>query len=606
MTAQGRDAGQEALRPAVVLFGTGMKELGRPEPGRRRAIRLLLALALVALTGLVFFPVARFEFINYDDPIYVFDNAHVTRGLTGGGIAWALGDRSMLWLPLTWISLMADVSLFGVNPGMHHLVNVLYHGAATVVLFLVLAAMTGTLWRSALVAVLFALHPLHVQSVAWISERKDVLCGFFLMLVLGAYLAYAKRPGPGRYLLVLLLFALGLMAKPMLVTVPLVLLLLDFWPLGRLFPRSASSTLPGGRSATAAVVRAVAEKLPLMLLAAGALIPMFLPSQAVLVAGRVSQPMIYPLSMRLVNSLVSFPFYVWKMLWPVDLSILYPHPRTFFPVWMVAVAVLMLIAASAYGLRAARRQPWLLMGWCWYVTTLIPVAGAVQIGDHVVADRYSYLPLVGLFIAVAWGGAAFLRGRPALGKALLPSAAVAILVLFALARREVGFWRNSLTIFGRAIEVTDGNYIALDQVGMAYASLGRPAEAIEKFRASIAAYPWRSSAHYNLGSALGLSGRTREAIESLNRAVLINPGDAMAHNNIGAAHLDLGRPEEAMKSIETALRLDPGMAQAHFNRGRASVLLGQKATALEEYGVLRQIDGRLAGELLDLVVRTCR
>jgi cytochrome c-type biogenesis protein CcmH/NrfG len=461
--------------------------------------------------------------------------------------------------------------------------------------------MTGALWPSALVAALFAIHPLHVQSVAWISERKDILSGLFFALTLAAYHAYARRPGPGRYLSVLLIFALGLLAKQMLVTVPLVLLLLDFWPLGRLFPRGVSPLPPAGRRA--AVLRLAVEKLPLVLLGAGALIPVFHASGGVVVAGRAIRPMIYPLSVKLVNSFVSYPFYVCKMLWPVQLSILYPHPRTYFPVWMVAAGVLTLLVVSILGLRAARRQPWLLTGWFWYVAMLAPVAGAVQIGDHVVADRYSYLPLVGLFTAIAWGGAAYLRRRPGAGRVLLPAAAVAVLVLSALARREVGYWRDSLTIFGRAIEVTAGNYIALDQVGMAYAALGRKTEAIEKFRESIAAFPWRSSAHYNLGSLLGVNGRTLEAIDALRTAILINPGEVLAHNNLGAAYIDLGRPREALVSVETALRLDPGLAEAHFNKGRALLLLGDRAAATEEVEALRQLDGRLAGELRELIGR---
>lgn len=557
---------------------------GNHGPAPARLKTLAAALAIAALIAAVFWPVAGFDFINYDDPAYVTDNAHVPGGLSLDGVAWALKDRSLLWVPLTWVSLMADVSLFGVDAGKTHLVNVVYHAAAAILLFLVLLRMTGSRRPSALVAALFAIHPLHVQSVAWIAERKDVLSALLLFSTVVAYLAYARRPGSGRYVAVLVLFAFGLMAKPMLVSAPLLLLALDFWPLGRLSG--------GGPNARGRLLRRVAEKIPLLLLALGALLP-------TLGSGPGDRFMVYPPGIRFVNSFVSYLFYVKKTIWPADLSILYPHPRAYYPTVAVALALLLLAAATTLAVRAARRHPALLAGWSWYLASLAPVSGVIQIGDHIVADRYSYLPLVGLFMAGAWSGQTLLRRRPELAKALVPAAALAVLALALMAHREVWRWRDSLTIFGRATQVTRGNHIALEQMGMAYASQGRQAEAIDAFRQSIAAFPFRATAHTGLGTALGISGRPREAAEALTMAVRIDPALALAHGNLGAAQLQLGRVDEAIASLETALRLNPRLSQAHFTLGWARAQRGERSAALEHYETLRRLDARLAGALLE-------
>jgi tetratricopeptide (TPR) repeat protein len=552
--------------------------------GRASAARLktlAAALLIAALIAAVFFPVAGFDFINYDDPAYVGASPHVTGGLTLGNVAWAFRDLSLLWIPLTKISLMADVSLFGVVPGRIHLVNVFYHAAAAILLLIALLRMTGARWPSALVAALFAIHPLHVQSVAWIAERKDVLSALLLFGCLSAYVAYARRPGVRRYLAVLLLCGLGLMAKPMLVSAPALLLALDFWPLGRLGDRRR-------------IVSAVAEKVPLLLLGLAALLPTLLTPPD-------ERFRLYPLAVRCVNSLVAYAYYVANMLWPADLSIIYPHPRTYFPLETVLPSLLLLVAVTAFAVRFARRQPALLAGWLWYLACLAPAAGLVQIGDHVVADRYSYLPLVGLFFAGVWGVRSLVRPRTGLEIAAGGAAGLLVLALALSAHREVLFWRDSLSIFGRATQVTAGNHIALEQLGMAYASQGRQAEAIGLFRESIAAFPYRASVYNGLGTALGISGHPGEAADAFRSAIRIDPALALARSNLGAALLQLGQVPEAIASLEAALRLDPLLPQAHFTLGCARARRGELSAALAQHETLRRLDGRLADALLEQI-----
>jgi protein O-mannosyl-transferase len=523
----------------------------------RTGWKVLLCLLLGAVTLGVFFPVGRHEFINFDDPDYVVQNPMVNQGLSWPGAAAAFTrSHSGNWHPLTWLSHMVDCQLFGLNAGGHHWVNVAFHAANTVLLFLLLAQLTGGLWRSAFVAGLFALHPLHVESVAWVAERKDVLSAFFFLLTLLAYAKYVAR-GEGRgaegqssqltphaprstlhaspwYILSLLLFALGLMSKPMLVTLPLVLLLLDYWPLQRFSLSTIHSQLS----------TLLLEKLPFCLLAGASALTTFVVQYRV---GTVSSLERVPLGERLGNAVVSCVAYLWTMLWPRDLSIIYPlvPPEG----WRIAAAGVVLLGISALALRWVRSRPWLLVGWLWFLVMLLPVIGLVQVGSQARADRYTYLPLVGVFVALTWTGAEWL-GRTRVGR--WGGAVVAVGLLSACVvgtRFQLPFWQNTMTLFGRALVTTTRNAMA----------------------------------HYNLGAAFAEAGQLEVALQHYAQALEINPAYGEAHNNLGCILAQQGKPAEARTHFERALALNPRHSRAHRNLGNILAATNDFAGALPEY-----------------------
>jgi len=461
-----------------------------------------------------------------------------------------------------------DVQLFGFNPYWHHRMNLLFHVANTLLLFLVLLRMTKAFWQSAFVAALFALHPLHVQSVAWVAERKDVLSTLFWMLTMGAYCAYVERPGSRRYLLVLLLFALGLMAKPMLVTLPFVLLLLDYWPLGRFepdIPAGKTATKQGtamasgkgrgkakeNRYAAASPDRGesmgllIWEKLPLIGLAALSSVVTW---SVQLHGGTVSSTEALPLVVRVENAFVSYVVYVEKMIWPAGLAVYYPYPRL-LPLWQVLGAALLIVAVTLVVLRAAKRYRYLATGWLWYVGTLVPVIGLVQVGAQARADRYTYIPLIGLFIVMAWGIPDLLGKWRYRKEALAVSSALALSGLFVVTWTQVGYWQSGLMLFGHALEVTDRNHVAYEQRAETYADLGDP----------------------------------RRAIADYDRAIEINPQFALAYNNRGNGHRVLGDQQRALRDYDKALGIDPTLAEAYFNRGNTYAMLGNREEALADY-----------------------
>ncbi len=375
-------------------------------PIMRREILICLFLVLATLT--VYWQVGNYEFVNFDDDKYIIENFHVQKGLTRDSVIWAFTATHVSnWHPLTWLSHMLDFQLYGLNPSGHHLTNVFFHLVNTLLLFLVLKLMTGALWRSGLVAALFAVHPLHVESVVWVAERKDVLSTLFWMLTLWAYLGYTKRPGVKRYLVILLAFALGLMAKPMLVTLPFVLLLLDYWPLKRIELGQSAIGLPAASQPStiankpgAQAFRLLLEKTPMFVLAAVSSVVTFIVQKS---GGAVGALETYPFKIRMANALLSYVIYLKKMIWPQNLAVFYPHPGQSLPMWQAAGAGLLLVVVSIAVIRAGRRYPYLPVGWLWYVGTLVPVIGLVQVGDQAMADRYTYVSLIGLFIVVAWG-----------------------------------------------------------------------------------------------------------------------------------------------------------------------------------------------------------
>ncbi|MBI3939494.1 MAG: tetratricopeptide repeat protein [Acidobacteria bacterium] len=542
----------------------------------RERSRLLTIPILLLIPLLGFAQVISHDFVLYDDNMNVTGNRQVQEGLSGAGLRWALTTtHGANWHPLTWLSHMLDCQLFGLNPGGHHLTSLLFHLANTVLLFLVLTQTTGALGRSAIVALLFAIHPLHVESVAWVAERKDVLSTFFWMLTLLAYTAYARRPSPGRYLRVAVAFVAGLMSKPMLVTLPFVLLLLDYWPLGRYSLHAA----PFGRQSWTAW-KLIREKIPLFVLSA---ISSFITIAAQRSWGAVQTLEDLSLGARLANVIVSYAKYAQKMTWPAKLAAFYPHPGHSIPLWQVGVALLLLLCATAFILRAAARVPYLAVGWFWYLGTLVPVIGFVQVGGQAMADRYSYVPLIGLFIILAWGATQLVEKR-VYGRAMLrASAGVLISALAVCTWFQVGYWRDTATLFDHAIRAVPDNYLAYNNLGYLLAQEGRLDEAIAQYSEALKIRPRYVHAHNNIGAALAAKGRVDEAMEHYAAALQIRPGQTEAHVNVGIELASRGNVNEAIAQFALALRFDPNDAKAHYNLGLVLAGQGRSEEAIAHY-----------------------
>jgi tetratricopeptide (TPR) repeat protein len=575
---------------------------GRVGRGSGRAATTVCIFLFLAVV-LVFGRTVWFEFVDFDDLGTVSQNPMVSRGLTASGILWAFSHPEVSsWVPLTTISHMLDCQLFGLWAGGHHLTNVLLHGATSVLLLLVLRDMTGSLWRSAFVAALFALHPLRAESVAWITERKDVLSGLFFMLTLGAYTRWTRRPS-GSLVWVMVFLALGLLSKPMLVTTPFVLLLLDHWPL----PRADRIRLS----------RLVIEKIPLLLLSIAASIAQLMAAPADAVSGA-------SLATRIANAVASCAAYVDQMFWPVNLAAFYPYPRHGVAVLALISAILLLIVISAAVYRWRRPAPWLPVGWLWYLVMLAPVLGLIQAGEVSRADRYTYLPQIGLYLMVAWTAGSWCAGR---GKRVLIAGSLAVGVLVAasiMAFRQTAFWKDSETLWNRALACTINNdtahynlgtallndgqideaiahYQQTLQANPAYAdahmNLGRaflqkamPDEAIAHYRKAIDLKPAYAQAHYNLALALMQKSQVDEAIRHYERAIEINPAYFDARNNLGSALFQAGRLNDAIASYKNALRIDPHSARAHNNLAAALVQKGRIAEAISHYQEVLKID----------------
>jgi protein O-mannosyl-transferase len=516
-------------------------------PVTGRQLQLVVCLLLTALTLAVFWQVQFNDFILYDDPSYVTSNRHVQSGLTGRGIFWALTTTDVSnWHPLMWLSLMLDFDLFRLNPAGYHWTNLLFHIANTILLFTVFRRMTEDIWRSAFVAALFAIHPLHVESVAWISERKDVLSAFFWILTMWAYIRYTEHRGTGNYLMLIAAFVLGLMAKPMLVTLPFVLLLLDVWPLRRLpIPFTCfNKTLPddvGGREI--AWPHALWEKLPLFFLAFLSIVITYLAQMSWNAVGSLEA---FPLDIRLSNALIAYVQYMMKLIWPTDLAFFYPYVVWWSP-WVIAGAAFLLAGLTFLILKRMGTRPYLTVGWLWYLGTFVPVIGIVQVGSQAMADRYTYIPLIGLFMMIAWG-VPELFGNWRFRKMFLSVLSGVVLTVLALSSwQQVQYWRNSVTLFEHALSVTSGNYLAHNNLGVALSLAERTEEAVCHYSAALLIKPDYTDAHNNLGVTLAVQGKVDAAIGHYTQALLISPDHEKARANLAAA---LVRREGQRKAIE--------------------------------------------------------
>jgi len=569
---------------------------------RKILIPVLICLALAILTVITFWSLKDCGSINLDDNTYVFQNTYVQSGLNWNSIeqffffSSELVEKSSNWHPLTWLSLMLDYQIFGLNPQGFHLVNLLFHVMNTILLFLVLRRMTKTIWPSAFVACLFAIHPLHVESVVWITERKDVLSTFFWMLTMGAYSYYVEHPGLRRYFFVLLFFILGLMAKPMLITLPFVLLLLDYWPLQRfqaikpdqkvqpeIFKpetsdkqkkksknkQSAKETLEVKKPVDpeykwSLIYPLLWEKVPLFVLATLSSIVTYIAQQK---GGAVQSIEAFPLGVRIGNAFFSYIAYIGKMIWPSNLAVFYPHPEGWIP-WQVWGSVLLLIAITLLVIWRTKRSPYLATGWLWYIGTLVPVIGILQVGGQAMADRYTYIPLIGLFIMVSWGVPDFLKKWNYRKEILLTLSALSILCLSMITWTQVGYWQNSITLFDYTLKVTDNNWKIYNNRAVANRRLGNYSQAIGDYGRAIEIKPGFAEAYINRGNVYRDLGNYKQAIEDLNRAIEIKPDDAAAYINRGVAYSGLGNYNQAIKDYGRGIEIKPDYyLEAYYNRG---------------------------------------
>jgi len=556
-------------------------------------LKFAICAALIVITWAVFGQTVGHEFVNFDDPIYVSENDHVRAGLSWQGVAWAFTHiHSHNWHPLTTISHMLDCQLFGLKPGAHHFVNVLLHSATAALLFFLLAQFTGSpsspqdesvsprrpdrtgaIGSSAFVAAVFAIHPLHVESVAWISERKDVLSGLFFVLTLLAYFYYTRKPNIGRYLSVSILFACGLMSKPMLVTLPVILLLLDYWPLKRLSGPSAR--------------RVLVEKIPLVILSIASAVGTLVAQNEGIGLVRLE---VLPLSWRITNALVACLVYIWQMIWPANLALAYHHPGK-LPLWQVAGAAALLVAVTLGVFALRKRSPYLVVGWLWYLVMLVPVLGLIQVGGQAHADRYTYLPQIGLSLAVTWGVVDLARFWRYHGAILGAAAAIIISALALRAANQVWYWHDSERLWRHALTVTTENDVAHLGLGQLLLDQERLDDAITELQIVVARHPNDVDARLKLASALSeKKGRMNDAIAQYEAAAKIGAPDPDVETTLANLLLEEGRMEEAIRYYRDVVRLQPSSARAHYNLAVGLHRDKQLSEAIIHYKAALQID----------------
>jgi tetratricopeptide (TPR) repeat protein len=561
-------------------------------------VGLLLVLAVAA----VYWQAGRFEFVDFDDPLYITANPHVASGLTRSSVAWSLSfeeKEKTYWHPLTWLSHMLDVELFGLNPGPHHLMNVMLHLCNALLLFAFLTRLTGAPWLSGMVAALFAVHPVNVESVAWVAERKNVLSTLFWFLSLHAYIHYAHRRGRVRYAALIAIFTLGLMAKPMMVTLPCVMLLLDFWPLGSLSFGRAGDPSSASRPPVSALAgvrirwELVWEKIPMLFLA---LLASYLTTDSLKFAGSTIPFSLVPLSLRLQNALVSFLSYSGMILFPSHLAVFYPYPTTISLGRTVAAAVI-LAGVTGYAVLEMRKRPYLLVGWLWFLGTLAPVCGIVQVGLWPAkADRWAYIPAIGLFIIVVWSGNEYVqrwRWRGArCGACALALAIIAGLTLSA--HHQAGVWRNGVALFEYAVANTKDNSVAHGNLGGVLYAKGRIAEARFHFEEALRIDPDYYLPYYNIGIDYARLGKFEEAAKWYRKCLALNPQFAPAHKNMAAVQLTMGKGGQALKHYMIALENEPEDKTIHNDVGCALMRMGQPARAILFFQNALRLDPRYA------------
>jgi len=558
-------------------------------------ICVFLALAVLLVFGQTLWN----GFVNYDDDLYVYDNPHVAGGLTWQGVSWALTYSQIgHWHPLTWLSHMLDCQFFGLNAGGHHLTNVLLHATTAILLFLLLRRLTDALWPSAFVAAAFAFHPLRVESVAWVAERKDVLSGFFFMLTLLTYVRYVEQSkvhgskSKMFYGLTLLLFAMGLLSKNMVVTLPFVLLLLDYWPLRRFpFPE---------QSVTRTVTCLMVEKFPLFILSAASCLATSFVSEKIATIDRL------PVSFRLENAAVSYATYLWQMFYPTGLAIPYPLELHNLSSWKVAGAVILLGAISLVAIMRRGKRPYFMVGWFWFIGMLTPAIGAVQISYYAHADRYTYLPQIGLYLAIAWAindlTASWHQRRIVLGVTM----AVTITALMICTSIQISYWRNSESLWTHTLACTTNNFRAHNNLGNALVPQGRLDEAIDQYQQALQINPNYAEAHNNLGNALNMQGRLNEAIDQYQQALQIDPDYTEAHYDFGTVLMRAGRLAEAIGHFERAVELVPDNAGFHYNLGNALLQNGQMEEAAGHFKKALEIQPGFARAFNNLGVALMR
>jgi tetratricopeptide (TPR) repeat protein len=590
--------------------------------------RVALICAILAIaTFAAFVQTLRCDFIIYDDEDHVTKNPHVYTGLTMENIKWAFTTGYWAnWQPIVWISHMVNCQLFKLNPFYHHLTNLLLHIADTVLLFLVFYLLTTALWQSAFVAALFALHPLHVESVAWVAERKDVLSTLFCLLAFAAYWRYTKQKSVGFFFLTLLLFVLGLMSKPMLVTFPFILLLLDYWPLNRF----SSLLQPDSRKT---FYKLVIEKIPFFAFSAASCVITYIVQKN---AGAISNIRQLPFDIRVVNSLVSYFRYIRKMFVPTKLAILYPYTGDLPPVYVAVIIAVALLTVTILFLRLAKNHKYLLTGWFWYLGTLVPVIGLVQVGAQTHADRYTYISLIGLFIIIAWGANDLLKNYRHRTQLLAVAAVAALSALALCTVHQVGYWKNTITIFEHTAAVTNKNArahailglvygqkqflqavdhyksalaiepdfaLAITNLGCVYAKTGFPEKAVEMHKKAIELVPGFAMAHYNLASAYGKLNRHADAIAEYKKALELNPDIVEAHYGLGIAYANSRLYEQAEQEFKKTLKLNPEYAQGHYSLALLYADTGRKDLALTQYKTLKSLDPNSAAQLYTIITK---
>ena len=549
-------------------------------------ISLFLILAIVG----IYLQVGNFDFVNWDDGLYLTENAHVQKGLSVEGVIWAFTtSHAGNWHPLTWLSHMLDFELYGLNPAGHHYTNIAFHIANTLLLFFILSRMTGALWKSAFVAALFAVHPLHVESVAWISERKDVLSTFLGLLMIGAYYHYIKAPHFKNYLLVIIFFSLGLLAKPMIVTFPFILLLLDFWPLKR-FHNKADNLLQSERITHLGIkgnFPLIIEKIPLFILSIASCILTFMVQKS---GGAVVPLKVLPLKTRIANALSSYVSYILKAIWPHKLAYYYPYPINTFSMWQICGTILLIISIIIGTMYLSRKYPYMLVGLFWYIGSLVPVIGLVQITNQAMADRYTYISLIGFFIIVVWGVPDILKTWQYRKRFLCVSGAIILSLLISRAFFQTRHWKNSITLFENGVNVTtENNFHALNNLATALVDKGRYDEAFLYMSRALKMDPQRKDVRMNYANLLFLKGKPDNAISQYREMLQVDSDNADAHYNLACVLSSQNKLNEAVTHYNETLRIDPEYAKAHYNLGGICLNQGKIAEAFMHYAEVTKI-----------------